>query len=124
MMKLQKPLKSKKRKKHKPSIMHAKDGTCYLCMKLNQDYRRHQTLHEHHVFGGPNRPISEAEGMKVYLCLEHHIIGPEAVHNNHEHKRLLQQDGQRAYECTHTRKEFMSRFGRNYLEDEQKPEKT
>lgn len=120
MMKLPKPLKSKKRKKHKPSIMHTRDGTCYLCMKLNKDYRRHQTLHEHHVYGGPNRPISEAEGMKVYLCLEHHIIGPEAVHNNHENMRLLQQDAQRVYEQTHTRQEFMGLIHRNYLPDEEK----
>lgn len=61
--------------------------------------------------------------MKVYLCLEHHTSGPAAVHNNHENMRLLQQDGQRAYERTHTREEFMARFGRNYLGDEQKPER-
>ena len=112
-----------RRKKHKPSILHSKDGTCYLCEKLNRDFRRHQVLHEHHIFGGPDRSISEEEGLKVYLCLAHHIDGPEAVHNNHKNMRLLQKDGQRAYECTHTREAFMDRFGRNYLGDEPKPEK-
>lgn len=109
--------RKKKRKQHKTSILHQKDGTCYLCMKSG-NYRRHQVIHEHHIFGGPNRQISEAEGMKVYLCLAHHIDGPEAVHNNIKNMRILQEDGQRAYERTHSRKEFMERFGRNYLDED------
>ena len=32
--------------------------------------------------------------------------------------RLLQQDGQRAYERTHSREEFMALIGRNYLDME------
>lgn len=115
-MMIPKPKKVKKRKKHKESILHVKDGTCYLCMKLNDDYRKHQVVHEHHIFGGYNRQISEAEGLKVYLCLAHHIDGPEAVHNNHENMRILQRDGQIAYEQEHTRQQFMERIGRNYLE--------
>lgn len=112
-----KPKKVKKRKKHKQSILHSKDGTCYLCIKLNGDYRQHRVTHEHHIYDGkPNRAISEAEGLKVYLCLSHHLDGPEAVHNNSKNMRLLQQDGQRAYEQNHTREEFMELVGRNYLE--------
>ena len=107
----------KKRKKHKNSIMHKKEGTCYLCMQ-DGDYRLHSTLHEHHIFGGPNRAISEAEGLKVYLCLAHHIDGPAAVHNNQIKMRSLQQDGQKAYEVTHTRQQFIDLFGRNYLDRE------
>lgn len=109
----------KKRKKHKPSILQKKDGTCYLCIKLHGDHRYHRTLHEHHVFGGPNRSISEAEGLKVYLCLEHHETGEEAVHINQEIMRAVQQDAQRVYEREHTRQQFMALIGRNYLEDEQ-----
>lgn len=110
----------KKRKKHKSSILQEKNGCCYLCMKLDHDYRHHFVLHEHHVFGGANRSKSEAEGLKVYLCLQHHIDGPAAVHNNHDNMRLVQQDAQRKYELTHTRKEFMELMGRNYLEEEEK----
>lgn len=117
MMLFPKPTRKKKRKTHKPSILHQKDGTCYLCMKLKGDYRIHPVVHEHHIFDGPNRQISEAEGLKVYLCLGHHIDGKEAVHNNIENMRFLQQEGQRAYERTHTRAEFMKIIGRNYLED-------
>ncbi len=113
-----KPQRRKRRKKHKASILHCKDGTCYLCMKLRKDYRLYPVVHEHHIYDGPNRSISEAEGLKVYLCLEHHIWGPGAVHNNQENMRILQQDGQRAYERTHTREEFMELIGRNYLDAE------
>ena len=107
---------SKKRKRHKTSILHQKDGTCYLCRESG-NYQYHKVLHEHHIFGGPNRPISEAEGLKVYLCVRHHV-GRDAVHNNHEKMRLLQRDGQRAFERTHTREEFMRLFGRNYLDSD------
>ena len=117
-----KPQRKKKRKKHKASILHCKDGTCYLCMKLKGDYRRYPVVHEHHIYDGPNRQNSEAEGLKVYLCLDHHIMGPEAVHNNHKNMRILHRDGQRAYERTHSRAEFMSLIGRNYLDEEKQEE--
>ena len=107
--------KTRCRKKHTPSILQKKDGRCYLCMRMHDDDRIHGVLHEHHVFGGPNRQISEAQGFKVYLCLEHHETGPEAVHRNHETMLLVQQDTQRAYERTHTREDFMELIGRNYL---------
>lgn len=113
--------RKKKRKKHKPSIIHRKDGTCYLCMKLHGDYSTKRGIHEHHAFdGNPNRSISEAEGFKVYLCsAEHHQYGPEAVHQNHEMMLLVQQDCQREYEKTHTRADFMKLIGKNTLEDEE-----
>ena len=114
---------SRKRKKHKASILHCKDGTCYLCIKLKGDYHKYPVVHEHHIYDGPNRRHSEAEGLKVYLCPEHHVIGREAVHNNSKNMRLLQQDAQRAYEKTHSREEFMELIGRNYLGEEKKEEK-
>lgn len=109
----------KKRKKHKASILQKKiNGTCYLCERLHNDYRLYKYREEHHVFGGPNRSNSEAEGLKVYLCLEHHRTGKEAVHMNAAVRKMLQQDAQRVYELTHTREEFRKLIGRNYLEDE------
>lgn len=119
MMMFPKPKKQKKTKKHKDSILHRRDGTCYLCM-LNRDYRRHPVVHEHHIYDGrPNRQISEEEGLKVYLCVKHHIDGPEAVHNNIKNMRILQKEGQKAYEKEHSREEFMQRIGRNFLEEEE-----
>lgn len=117
-MMIPKPQRKKKRRKHKDSILHCKDGTCYLCIMLDNNYRIHPIVHEHHIYGGPNRARSEAEGLKVYLCLAHHIDGPQAVHNNQNHMRILQEDGQRAFERTHTREEFMELIGRNFLDEE------
>lgn len=108
----------RKQKKHKVSILHKKNGTCYLCIRLKGDYRYHRCTHEHHVYIGPNRSISEAEGFKVYLCPEHHEFSKEAAHSNIEYLRLMQQDCQREYEKTHTRQQFMKLIGRNYLEEE------
>ncbi len=110
----------KKRKKHKQSILQDKEsGICYLCAKLKEDYGRKSPLHEHHVYGGVNRRISEENGFKVYLCLQHHVDGQEAVHNNIENMRIIQRDCQEEYEKTHTRQQFMKLVGRNYLDQEE-----
>lgn len=99
------------------SIMHNKqDGTCYLCMRLNEDYTRYTHLEEHHVLdGNPNRKHSEHYGLKVYLCVGHHRIGPEAVHNNSKNMRLLQKKAQEIFEQKYSHKKWMEVFGRNFL---------
>ena len=112
--------KEKKKRIHHPkSILHSKESkTCYLCMLLHGDNRKHSSLQEHHIFDGPNRIYSEEYGLKVYLCIPHHLngFGPEAVHGNMEIMRLLHQKGQQAFEekCG-SRKQFIETFGRNYL---------
>lgn len=95
------------------SIMNTQKGICYVC-------GRRGFTQEHHIFyGTANRRLSERYGLKVHLGLEHHIVGPEAVHNgNEELNRKLKQEAQRAFESQHgSRKQFMEIFGRNYLED-------
>ena len=102
------------------SIMHEKDGTCYLCILLNRDHRVHQYVEEHHViYGKGNRPLSEKYGLKVYLCLGHHREGKEAVHKNWENDLILKKEAQRIFEKSHSRKEFMEIFGMNYRELEE-----
>lgn len=99
------------------SIMQKDDGVCYLCRKLNGDINPKNT-HEHHaIFGTAGRPLSEKYGLKVYLCYEHHVLGPEAVHNNHKNARIVQADAQRAFEEHFPDKDFRKIFGRNYKED-------
>jgi len=113
-----KPKAKKKRKKHPDSIMHHKDGTCYLCMSRLGDIRRHSMLHKHHVFGGPCRQLAEEDGLFVWLCVEHHETGRDAVHNGlegEENRRFLHEQGQRAYERNHTRQQFVDRYIRSYL---------
>ena len=109
--------KKKKRRKHPKSILHCKDGTCYLCMKLKGYYGTYPVVHEHHVWPGkPNKKISEDNGFKVYLCPEHHEFSEEAVHDDYGYMRMIQQDCQREYEKTHSRQQFMNLLKRNYLD--------
>lgn len=105
----------KKRKLHKQSILHLKDGTCYLCAKLHGNYRKYPVVHKHHVYPGALRQISEREGFTVYLCPDCHNMSQESVHGDHKLMELIQRDCQRKYEETHTRQQFMDIIGRNYL---------
>ena len=117
-LKFPKKTGTQRRKKNKTSILQDRsDGTCYLCIRLHEDYRIHKYREEHHIFpGNPGRKLSEAEGLKVYLCLEHHRTGPEAEHKNQKISRILQQDAQRKYEKINSREQIMKLFGRNYIE--------
>lgn len=106
----------KRRKRHKKSILMKKDGTCYLCRMLHNNARIHLQTEEHHIFFGiGQRWKSEEDGMKVYLCIEHHRTGPEAVHMNSRICRKLQRAAQLKYEETHTRDQFRQRYGRSYV---------
>lgn len=99
------------------SIMHSKDDrTCYLCMLLRDDYSARVDLQEHHAMPGTaNRRLSERYGLKVYLCVEHHLVGPEAVHNNIRLLRLLQENAQMAFERRYSHEKWMEVFGRNFI---------
>lgn len=100
------------------SIMQPKDGKCYLCMMLYDDYSE-KTVQEHHViFGTANRRLSEKYGLKVYLCLYHHTEGKYAVHNNAQMANRLKQMAQRAFQKQFPEKDWMEIFGKNYLEGE------
>ena len=97
------------------SILHEKDGTCYLCVRLGNDYRTHKYLEKHHVFAGKNRRISDQNGLTVWLCHEHHRTSAAAVHVCQGNLRIIQEDAQREYEKTHTRDQWMKLIGKNYL---------
>ena len=102
------------------SIMHVKDGTCYLCMKLNQDYSIKPYVEEHHCIGGNGRrPLSEKYGLKVYLCREHHTIGKQAVHANAEIAAGLKEEAQIFFEQHYPDLDFMSIFSKNYKRGEE-----
>lgn len=80
---------------------------CFLC---GSPY-----VHEHHIFGGANRKISEKNGFKVYLCPYHHNMSNNGVHFNKELDIQLKQLCQSYYELNHSREEFMKLIGKNYL---------
>ena len=77
-------------------------------------------LHEHHIFGGNGRrQLSEKYGLKIWLRYDWHDL----AHHNREFANELKRIGQRAFERNHSRAEFMNLFGKNYLWDEDLPEK-
>lgn len=81
---------------------------CYICGRC--------PVQIHHVFFGRNRANSNADGFVVPLCPEHHTGSRNGVHGqNYALKLALMRQGQTIYEKTHTRKEFMQRYGKSYL---------
>lgn len=99
------------------SILHNKeDKTCFLCIVLADDSSQKKVLHEHHVFyGTSNRKNSEKYGLKVYLCPAHHNMSHDSVHFNKDYDEIVKITAQRVFEKDHTREEFISIFGKNYL---------
>lgn len=110
-----KPVRKKKKKMHKKSILRTKKGICFLCELLYDDCSEQYTEEHHIVYGSGQRELSEADGLKVYLCIAHHWAGPEAVHNNRAMRKLLCRMAQTEYERTHTRAEWEARYKDNYL---------
>lgn len=103
------------------SILHdKKDRTCFLCMMLHSDDSRKEILHEHHVIQGwANRRLSEKYGLKVYLCIQHHEIGREAVHKNDRINKMLKAYAQRTFEKKWPEKDFYKIFKKNYILEEE-----
>lgn len=109
--------RSRKRKKHRKSIIHQKDsGYCYLCATLRNDYTYRPTQEHHVMFGSSQRELSEEYGLTVQLCLDHHKDGPEAAHNNQAIRELLCRDAQAAFMMEYPELEWMKIFKKNYLE--------
>ncbi len=99
------------------SIMHdKKSDTCYLCMLLNGDHSRKTTQEHHVIFGKGNRKLSERYGLKVYLCIAHHLHdgGPYAVHRNKDISDMLCMKAQEAFERAYPEEGFRAVFGCNY----------
>lgn len=84
---------------------------CYECESVNN-------LHDHHIFFGKNRDKSEHDGMKVYLCYEHHE-GTAGVHGRDGHKldMKLKKIAERRWIQYYkkTKEDFRKRYGKNYL---------
>ena len=97
------------------SNLNSQKGICYLCARLNGDYSVKQTEEHHILFGAGQRAISEENGLKVDLCIEHHRTGQQAVHNNRETRELLCKIAQTEFEKAHTREEWEQIARKNYL---------
>lgn len=92
-----------------------KETCCFLCAEVDKRYNG-QNLEEHHIFFGTGkRTLSDEDGLIVHLCPEHHREGPAAVHKNRLADLYVKAVAQAKYEETHTRDEFIRRYGRSYL---------
>jgi hypothetical protein len=94
------------------SIMQRNRG-CYVCGDNNY-------LESHHIFyGNRNRNKAEKDGLKVFLCYEHHR-GTYGIHGRegHELDTKLKQDAERTWlkHYNKTIDDFIDRYGRNYLD--------
>lgn len=90
-----------------------KEKKCFYCGTI-------YGLECHHVFGGnPNRKRSEEDGLKVWLCHQHHNEPPDGVHFNKYRMAWLHDYAQRkAMEYYGwSVNDFIQRYGKNYLID-------
>ena len=74
-----------------------------------------EAVNMHHIFFGINRKNADADGYMIPLCYWHHM-GPTGIHFNKELELQWKREGQKHFEASHTRKEFIKRYGRNYLD--------
>lgn len=81
---------------------------CFLCGSGGY-------LERHHIFGGPNRKLSEKYGLTVHLCYMHHRDANEGVHSCKQKREILHRIGQEAFEREYPEKDFRKIFGINYL---------
>lgn len=80
----------------------------------------------HHCFSGTaNRSISDADGLVIPLCTDHHNSSRMSAHQNKEMYTLIHIIGQLAWEkhyiyvneCSESqaRSDFMNRYGKSYI---------
>lgn len=95
------------------SILQGNLKECYITGSTRD-------LHQHHIYRGVNRKVSDKHGFWVWLRFDWHNGADYGVHGIHggvldmRLKRLCQIE----FEKTHSREEFMALIGRNYLDEE------
>ena len=73
-----------------------------------------------HPYPALYRKLHEKYGLKVWLCVEHHV-GQRGVHNNSDLSMQLKKLAQTKFEEVYgANKCFRDIFGKNYLEEENK----
>lgn len=89
------------------SILTDKVNECMICGRPREAW--------HHVFGGPNRNLSERFGLKIPLCHAHHNMSNYSVHFDRELDISAKRMAQRTFEEKYSHQYFMQVFGKNYL---------
>lgn len=85
---------------------------CFIC-------KTRRNLETHHIMNGPYKKASEKYGLLIRVCPDCHTMAPDSIHRNSQMKKKLKQFGQRYFEQTHTREEFIKEFDQNYLYKEE-----
>lgn len=91
----------------KSIISNDKEDICFWCGRWG-------SMHTHHIFGGPDRKVSDRYRLVVHLCIFCH----DKVHGKDGELMMetLHRIGQETYEeQIGTREQFMSEFRRSYL---------
>lgn len=75
-----------------------------------------RNLELHHVFGAANRKHSDADGLTIWLCKEHHT-GDTGIHFNKELADHYKEEAERTWirHYGKTIEQFRRRYGKNYL---------
>lgn len=82
---------------------------CFICGATSM-------LDEHHLFNGLGfRKKSEEDGLKIWCCRYCH----ESIHRNSEQRLFLKKIGERKYLEEHSYEEFMKRYKKNYLDEDE-----
>ena len=89
-----------------------KEKVCLVC-------RTTQNLECHHIFGGSRRSLSTEYGLTTWLCHEHHT-GIHGVHFDKKFMQELKELGQIVFTEKYGDALFFQRFGKNYLNDDNK----
>lgn len=74
------------------------------------------TCDSHYIFHDVNNKSKDDYGLNVWLCPSH-LNGSNGIYGRFGHKLDLElkQLGQKAFEWTHTREEFIKEYGKSYL---------
>ena len=100
------------------SLFQPNEECCYVCGRSGK-------LHEHHIFGGYNRDNSERDGLKAYLCSDHHNFSDAGVHFNRKLDLILKERAEKIWIDTYTDssmpfdkrvQEFIKVYKRNYID--------
>jgi len=93
------------------SIIQEDESVCYICdMYLGLET---PAAEMHHIFGGPNRKLSEKYGLKVKLCYYHHR-GSGGVHFQPYLMDELHDVGKLAFIQKFPELDFREMFGKEY----------
>lgn len=103
-----KPAK-KKQKKAKNNPVPTEQDKCFVCGAIYAE--THEAFH-----GRGKRQLSIKYGLQCKLCYKHHRDPKTGVHYDPAFDFFIKQKYQQKFEETHSRKEFIQLFGRNYLD--------